>query len=86
MTTTKQEKMKTVNTKQTRKNMEWLMNPDQIKTPKQFNVTFERDENGNFNLMKALYIKKVNQHVEEFVPVDARDIARVMNRSTIKAR
>ena len=78
--------MKTANTKQTRKNMEWLMNPDQIKTPKQFNVTFERDENGNFNLMKALYIKKVNQHVEEFVPVDARDIARVMNRSTIKAR
>lgn len=86
MTATKQTKMRTVKTKQTRKNMDWLTNPDCVKTPKQFNVTFERDENGNFNLKKALYLKKINQHMEEFIPVDARDIARVMNRSTIKAK
>lgn len=82
----KQAKMKTVNTKQTRKNKDWLTNPDCIKSPKFFQVTMMRDKNGLHMIGgETKYLKRTNQHLNEWVKVDTRDFASILRTSKIKA-
>ena len=69
--------------KQTRKNKQWLRNPDQLKTPKLFQVTMMRNPDGSFHMIggqnKVLMLK--NQHIGEWVNVDTRDLVCEMRNS-----
>lgn len=78
---------KTSSVKNTRKNKSWFQNPDQLKTPKVFNVTMLRSKDGSFHLLgngSAVMIRK-NQHVGEWVNVDIRDLASELRSNPIKA-
>jgi phage antirepressor YoqD-like protein len=81
-TTTNEKMSKT--TKQTRKNKDWLSNPDTIKTPKVFQVTMIRDKNGLHMVGgESKYLKRKNQHRNEWVSVDTRAFASVLRKSKI---
>jgi hypothetical protein len=64
---------------------EYLNNPNV--RPKFFNVTFERNENGDFRIIgnTAIMIEAVNQYQSTAVRVDARDLASTLNKSRITA-
>lgn len=74
--------------KNNRKDKNWLNNPDQIKTPKVFQVNMIRDTDGSFHLIggETLVLMRKNQHSAEWVNVDTRDLSRVLKRSRITAR
>ena len=55
--------------------------------PKTFSVTLERDRNGDFKIVGngAAVLNVVNQHKQEWVEVDARDLATALRNSNIVA-
>jgi hypothetical protein len=75
------------NMKTNRKNKRWFRNPDQIKTPKMFNVNMVRNSDGSFHVLGggARVLVRKNQHVSEWANVDVRDFACELRRSTIKS-
>ena len=73
--------------KSKRKNKQWLRNPDQIKTPKIFNVTMVRNNSGDFHIIGggAKVLMNKNQHSREWENVDVRDFACELRRNAIKS-
>lgn len=70
--------------KTTRKNKIWLNNPDQLKTPKIFQVTMMRDKEGIHMIEgESKYLQRKNQHSNSWVPVDTRDFANILRTSKI---
>lgn len=72
-------------TKSTRKNKQWLRNPDQLKNPKLFQVTMVRLPDKSFHIIgnqSKVFIKK-NQHVGSWESVDTRDLTCELNHSKI---
>lgn len=68
-----------------RKNKQWMRNPDQLKTPKVYNLTVVRNSDGSFHLIggqQKVMIRK-NQYVGEWVNVDTRDLACEMRNNRI---
>jgi phage antirepressor YoqD-like protein len=87
MTNTTTNKEMTKTTKQTRKNKDWLSNPATIKTPKVFQVTMIRDKNGLHMIGgESKYLKRKNQHCNEWVSVDTRAFASVLRKSKITCK
>lgn len=62
----------------------WLNNPDQVKTPKIFQVTMMRDKEG-FHLIdgESKYLQRKNQHSNSWVNVDTQELALVLRTSKI---
>ena len=85
----KQAKMKTVNTKQTRKNKDWLTNKDVIKTPKLFNVQMIRNKDCSFHVLGGGVAVKSRKNQfstsESWEPVDVRDFTRCLKSSVIRS-
>jgi len=69
------------------KNKRWMRNPDQLKTPKIFSLKVLRNPNGTFHVIggNTKLLKRINQHVSEWVSVDTRDFACELNNSSILA-
>ena len=61
----------------TRKNKQWLRNPDQRKNPKVFSAKFTQERDGSFTILggETMVLERRNQHTAEWVPVDTRDFA-----------
>jgi len=81
----KRQTIKTNNTmkKSTRKDKNWMRNPDQLKTRKLYNITVERNPDSSFRLvggMNRVLIRK-NQHSAEWVNVDTRDLCTELRNS-----
>ena len=73
-----------------KQNTDWydyLTNPAATKNPKQFSVTFERDQYGNFTVVghQARMLKKMGSQ-EKWVRVRARHLVKVLNESEIIAK
>jgi hypothetical protein len=71
--------------KTNKKDKKWMRNPDQLKTPKVFNLTVMRNKDGSFHLIggqQRVMIRK-NQYVGEWTNVDTRDLACEMRNSRI---
>jgi hypothetical protein len=69
--------MKTNTMKNNRKNKSWMRNPDQLKTPKTFQLTVRRNPDGSFFLpggMQKVMVKRNQYRIDE-VMVDTRDLA-----------
>jgi hypothetical protein len=79
--------MKTKQTKTNRKNKAWMRNPDQLKTPKLFNVQMIRTKDGSFHVLGngVTFLDRKNQHSSTWTNVDVRDFACELRRNTIKA-
>ena len=80
--------MNTAKTNKTNKrDKQWMRNPDQLKTPKLFNVTMVRNTDGSFHLLggQSQYLKRINQYSSEWVNVDTRDLTCELRRSLIKS-
>lgn len=71
--------------KQTRKDREWMLNPDQVKTPKIYNLKVLRRENGTFHVIggNTMVMERVNQYANHWTPVDTRAFTRVLRKSKI---
>lgn len=68
-----------------RKNKQWMRNPDQLKTPKVYNLMAVRNSDGSFHLIggeQRVMIRK-NQHSSEWVNVDTRDLACELRQNKI---
>jgi hypothetical protein len=63
--------------KTTRKNKQWLRNPDQRKNPKIFSAKFVQMKDGSFQIIgkETTVLERKNQHASQWVPVDTRDFA-----------
>lgn len=61
----------------TRKNKQWLRNPDQRKNRKVFTAKFTQERDGSFTIIggETMVLERRNQHTSEWVPVDTRDFA-----------
>jgi hypothetical protein len=71
----------------TRKNKQWLRNPDQRKNPKIFQAKFIQMKDGSFHMIggeSKAYIRK-NQNSGEWVPVDTRDLSTEFRMCGIKS-
>ena len=62
----------------------WLNNPDQLKTPKIFQVTMMRDKEG-IHLIEGetKYLQRKNQHSNSWANVDTQEFASVLRTSKI---
>lgn len=60
-----------------RKDKKWLRNPDQRKNPKYFSIKMLRLKDGSFHILggESKYLNRINQHANEWVNVDTRDLA-----------
>jgi hypothetical protein len=87
MKTNKTQTMKAKQVKNTRKNKSWLRNPDQLKTPKIFNVQMMRNKDGSFHIIGngAAVLDRKNQHSAVWTSVDVRDLACEMRNNSIRA-
>lgn len=68
-----------------RKDKQWLRNPDQMKNPKVYALTAVRNRDGSFHLIggqQKVLIRK-NKFVGDWVNVDTRDIACELRNSRI---
>ena len=65
----------------------WLNNPDQVKTPKIFQVTMMRDKEG-FHLIEgeSKYLQRKNQHSNSWVNVDTQEFASILKISKITCK
>jgi hypothetical protein len=80
--------MKTDKQNNTRKNKQWLRNPNQRKNPKFFQVTMMQTKEGNFVLLggESKVLSRRNQYANEWVNVDTRDLACEIRNNKIIAR
>ena len=68
----------------TKRNKQWLSNPDQMKNPKTFSVKMRRNKDGSFVLVEDTLVQiKKNQHTAVWENVDTRDFAEILRGSTI---
>lgn len=65
----------------------WLNNPDQLKTPKIFQITMMRDKEG-LHLIEGetKYLQRKNQHSNSWVNVDTQEFASVLRTSKITCK
>lgn len=70
-----------------RKNKQWLRNPDQRKTPKVFDVKLRQLRDGSFQILggEAKVLIRKNQHADQWVNVDARDLACELRNMKIRS-
>ncbi len=64
-------------------NRNWYSNKNV--RPKLFNVTLARDSDGTYRIVEGVVEAVVNQHEARIQRVDARDLARDLNRGRVKA-
>lgn len=71
--------------KKNRKDKQWMRNPDQLKTPKVYNVSMVRNPDGTFHIIggQSKVLIRKNQYVGEWVNVDTRDLTCEMRNSRI---
>lgn len=83
----KTEQSNKMKTKNTRKNKKWLRNPDQLKTPKLFNVQMLRTKDGNFHILGGgvKLLDRKNQHSSTWTNVDVRDFTCELRVNKIKS-
>ena len=67
------------------KNASWLNNRNATKNPKVFNMTFFRDETGNFHAVGGQSLV-LNKKTDTWEKVNTRDLTRVLNNTGVKAR
>ena len=75
--------------KSTRKNKQWLRNPDQLKTRKIFSIMVERNPDNSYRLLggqnKVLMKKNQHEQANEWVNVDTRDLCVELNSGKFHA-
>lgn len=71
----------------TRKNKQWLRNPDQRKNPKIFSANFIQLKDGSFQILggQTKVLTRLNQHTGVWESVDTRDFACELRNAGIRA-
>lgn len=72
--------------KNNKRDKNWLRNPDQRKNTKLFNVKMIQLKDGSFHVVggESKYLKRVNQHREEWANVDTRDLVSEIRSNGIR--
>jgi hypothetical protein len=76
------------NNKRNNKDKNWLRDPNQLRTPKIFNVKMIRKRNGDFVMIggESLYLERKNQYVNKWTKVDTRDLGIELRKNRIITR
>jgi hypothetical protein len=72
--------------KNNKRDKNWLRNPDQRKNTKLFNVKMIQLKDGSFHVVggESKFLKRYNQHRQEWTNVDTRDLVSEIRSNGIR--